>query len=306
MARRRATAIQTFSYYIVRGTLFILAIIPLPVLHLIAGGWGRLLYLLPTKARDTTTKNLRLCFPEMAEQNLRQLIKASLIHTCCTAMEMGKAWVAPMKKTLGTVVETSGYEEFANAVTGERGVILLAPHLSNWEILGLFASEGVDSNFMYQPPRLAALDRLLREARSRNGVKMAPTNRKGVAEVLAALKRGELVGILPDQVPSDESGVFADFFGEPAFTMTLVSKLAQRTNALVYCGYAERLSKGKGFRAVFVPADERIYSEDIAVSVRALNKTVEDAANKALAQYQWEYKRFRRRPDNSEFYRVNN
>ncbi len=283
----------------------VLACFPLPVLHGIAGCWGRLLYIFPTKAKDTTTKNLRLCFPNITQQQLQHLIKSSLIHTCCTAMEMGKAWVVPIEKTLSLVVETSGAEDFLSAVRSERGVILLAPHLSNWEILGLFASEGVASNFMYQPPRVAALDRILREGRSRNGVRMAPTNRKGVAEVLAALRRGELVGILPDQVPPDESGVFADFFGEPAFTMTLVSRLVQKTDALVFCGFAERLSNGRGFRAVFAAADEAIYSKDIDTSVRALNRTVEDAANKALVQYQWEYKRFRRRPDNSEFYRIN-
>ncbi len=236
---------------------------------------------------------------------MQQLIKSSLAHTACTALEMGKAWVAPIEKTLALVVETEGYDDFLAAARSDRGVVLLAPHLSNWEVLGFFASNGVPSNFMYQPPRIAALDRLLREARSRSGVKLAPTNRKGVAEVLGALKNGELVGILPDQVPGDESGVFADFYGEPAFTMTLVSKLVQRTNALVYCGFAQRLPKGKGFKAVFARADEGIYSDELDVSVCALNKTVEIATNKAIDQYQWEYKRFRRRPDNSEFYRLN-
>lgn len=270
-----------------------------------AGLWGRALYLFPTKAKDTTTKNLRLCFPGMNESELQALIKTSLINTACTALEMGKAWVAPIEKTLALVTETEGYKAFREAAKGEQGIILLAPHLSNWEVLGFFACEGVPSNFMYQPPRLAGLDRLLREARSRSGVHMAPTNRKGVAEVLSALKHGELVGILPDQVPSDESGVFADFYGEPAFTMTLVSKLVQRTGAKVYCGFAQRLPAARGFRAVFLPADENIYSADVETSVRALNKTVETAVNQSLEQYQWEYKRFRRRPDNSEFYRVN-
>lgn len=241
----------------------------------------------------------------MGEQERDQLIKSSLINTACTALEMGKAWVVPVEKTLKLVVETEGYEAYREAVESEDGVILLAPHLSNWEVLGFFAGDGVPASFMYQPPRVEALDRLLKEARSRSGIKLAPTNRKGVAEVLAALRRGEIIGILPDQVPSDESGIFSDFFGEPAFTMTLVSKLVQRTGAKVFCGFALRLPRGRGFRAVFFPADEAIYSSDLNVSVRALNKTVEDAAQQALAQYQWEYKRFRRRPDNSEFYRVN-
>ena len=263
------------------------------------------MFWLPTKARDTTTKNLHHCFPELPEPDLQKLIKASLVNTACTALEMGKAWVSPIEETLSLVVEEQGYVGFREDVESEHGVILLAPHLSNWEIFGFFASEGLPSNFMYQPPRIAGVDRLLREARSRNGVHMAPTNRKGVAELLGALKRGEMVGVLPDQVPNDESGLFVPFFNQAAFTMTLVSKLVQRTGAKVYCGYAKRLPNAKGFSAVFSPADPGIYDKDLNISVTALNRTVENAVKESLTQYQWEYKRFRRQPDNSEFYRIN-
>lgn len=267
--------------------------------------WGRLLYWFPTKAKDTTSKNLHHCFPEQNQDKIESLIKSSLINTACTALEMGIAWSRPIEETLSLVVETSGYEEFRRAVESKEGVILIAPHLSNWEIFGFFACEGLSSNFMYQPPRVAGLDRLLREVRARNGVNLLPTNRKGVAGLLAALNRGELAGVLPDQVPNDESGLFAPFYGKPAFTMTLVSKLAQRTGAKVYCGYAERLAHGRGFKAVFLPADDTIYSKDLEESVAGLNRTVEASVNRALTQYQWEYKRFRRQPDNSEFYRLN-
>ena len=218
---------------------------------------------------------------------------------------MGKAWLCPIEKTLALVKQEEGYTEFRQAVDSKQGVILLAPHLSNWEIFGFFASEGLPSNFMYQPPRIAGLDRLLREVRARNGVRLAPTNRKGVAELLSALKNGEVTGVLPDQVPNDESGIFTAFFGQPAFTMTLVSKLVQRTGAKVFCGYAKRLPKAKGFCAVFLPADPLIYSTDLDESVAGLNKTVEQAVRESISQYQWEYKRFRRQPDNSEFYRTN-
>lgn len=146
------------------------------------------------------------------------------------------------------------------------------------------------------------MDRLLKEVRSRSGVKLAPTNRKGVAQLLTALRQGEMVGVLPDQVPADSSGGFAPFFGEPAFTMTLISKLVQRTEAEVFCGFAQRLPAGRGFRAVFRPADPAIASDDLTVSLTALNRTVQECVALAPSQYQWEYKRFRRRPDNSEFY----
>lgn len=274
------------------------------MLHGIACIWGSLLFLIPNRTRETTRKNLQTCFPEMPPAQINQLMKESLINTACTAVEMGKAWVSPITSTLNLVKDSDGLGEFAAAASGPRGVILLAPHLSNWEIFGFYASQGRRANFMYQPPRIEGLDRLLRRVRARNGVSLAPTNRKGVAQLLIALKKGEIVGILPDQVPADEGGEFASFFGEPALTMTLVSKLIQRTDAQVFCGFAKRLPRGKGFIAVFEPADEKIYSSDIKESTEGLNRTVESAVQKAVSQYQWEYKRFRRRPDNSEFYRT--
>ncbi len=302
---RRAGVIQILIYYLVRGLLAFCSFLPLSVLHSLAVFFGRLMYWLPTKAKDTTTKNLRHCFPEIPEPELQMLIKISLVNTACTALEMGKAWIRPIEETLSLVVEEQGYAGFRQDVEKEHGVILLAPHLGNWEIFGFFASEGLPSNFMYQPSRIAGVDRLLREVRARSGVHMAPTNRKGVAELLGALKRGEMVGVLPDQVPNDESGVFVPFFNQAAFTMTLVSKLVQRTGARVYCGYAKRLPNTEGFCAVFSPADQDIYNKDLNISVTALNRTVENAVKQSLTQYQWEYKRFRRQPDNSEFYRIN-
>ena len=296
------TAIKLLAYILLRASLATFSWLPLSMLHALARFSGGLLFLLPNRMRETTRKNLKTCFPDRSAEELDSLIRESLVHTAATALEMGKAWVAPLPATLKLVRGSEGLSAFNSAVEGPRGVILLAPHLSNWEVFGFFASEGRPSNFMYQPPQHAGLDKLLRRVRSRNGVNLAPTSRKGVAELLSALKRGEIVGILPDQVPADAGGAFSDFYGQPALTMTLVSKLIQRTGALVFCGFAERLPESKGFMAVFEPADEAIYSADLQESLKGLNRSVESLVNRALPQYQWEYKRFRRRLDNSEFY----
>ncbi len=264
--------------------------------------WGSLLFLLPNRARDTTLKNLRACFPELGDKEIRALAKASLSSTASTALEMGKAWLLPVEKTFSLVTETEGFEEFHAAVAEQQGIILLAPHLSNWEIFGIYACRDIDSTVLYQPPKLPALDRLLQRTRSRGGIKMAATDRKGVALLLKALHAGELVGVLPDQVPNDEGGQFADFFGEKALTMTLVSKLITKSRARVFCGFAKRLPGGKGFRLIIREADQQIYSDDLATSVLGLNQSVEQCVRMAVEQYQWEYKRFRRRPDGEKFY----
>jgi KDO2-lipid IV(A) lauroyltransferase len=208
----------------------------------------------------------------------------------CTALEMGKAWLLPVQQTLDLVTEAEGLEELRAAAATGDGVILLAPHLGNWEVFGYYACEGLAANFMYQPPKSPPMDALLRSVRAKSGVKLAPTNRKGVAILLGALQRGELVGVLPDQVPADEGGVFAPFFGQSAFTMTLTSRLAQR------------LPQGKGFKAVVKRADSGVFDADLEVSASAINRSVESLVEQAPEQYQWEYKRFRRQADNSEFY----
>jgi KDO2-lipid IV(A) lauroyltransferase len=119
---------------------------------------------------------------------------------------------------------------------------------------------------------------------------------------LKALQSGEIIAVLPDQVPADESGMYAPFFGVPALTMTLVSKLTQRTGAKVFCGFAQRLPKGKGFKVVLQEANPAVFSNNLEESITGLNESVEHSVELAVAQYQWEYKRFRRQPDGEDFY----
>jgi KDO2-lipid IV(A) lauroyltransferase len=216
---------------------------------------------------------------------------------------MGKAWIGPIENTLALVTKTRGLEEFRAALASPQGVILLAPHLSNWEVFGFSACDGALSNFMYKPPKIAAMDRLLRETRSRSGVKLAPANRHGVAQLLKALKAGELVGILPDQVPDADGGEYADFYGQTALTMALASRLLQRVDAKVFCGFAKRLPNAEGFELIMLPADPQVYSDDLQASVAGVNRSVELCVNEAVDQYQWEYKRFRRQPDDVDLYR---
>lgn len=276
----------------------------MPVLHGLGKVWGLLLFMLPSRSRATTLINLRACFPHRSEAEILQLARQSLVNTACTALEMGKAWLPVIEKTLAQVVDkdAAGMQSLEAALIAKKGVIVLAPHLGNWEIFGFAISDNQDATFLYQPPKISALDKLIRRARSRSGIKMVPTDRKGVAQLLKALQRGGLIGVLPDQVPADESGVHARFFGQQAFTMTLVSRLVQRTEARVFCGFAMRLPHSAGFKIIVQEADPSIYSENLEDSVNGLNRSVEKAVGMAISQYQWEYKRLRRQPDGKNLY----
>ncbi|MDD9891442.1 MAG: lysophospholipid acyltransferase family protein [Gammaproteobacteria bacterium] len=294
--------IQTFGYYLFRSFLSLSALLPLRILHFLAKIWGSLLYRFPNRAKDTTQKNLKACFTEKSANEIDALTRASLINTAATALEMGKSWLPAISKTLRLVVEIEGQNDFNSAYESGSGIVLLAPHLGNWELFGFKLCDSKSATWLYQPPKNPALDRLITRTRSRGGINMAPTNRAGVAQLFKALKQGQLIGVLPDQVPTEEGGTYAPFFGVSAYTMTLVSKLVQRSNARVFCGFAKRLPDAKGFKIIVEEADQEIYSDDVEVSVAALNKSVERSVEKAVEQYQWEYKRFKKQVDGSRFY----
>lgn len=137
---------------------------------------------------------------------------------------------------------------------------------------------------------------IILRSRQRHGNKLVPANKSGVRALLKALKAREIVVILPDQVPSIESGEFALFFGEPALTMTLVSKLINRNNSKAVMAYALR-QPDNSYQISFRPVDEGIYSSDRATALLALNKSVEQCVRDCPEQYQWEYKRYKFLPD---------
>ncbi|MBT8147744.1 MAG: lysophospholipid acyltransferase family protein [Gammaproteobacteria bacterium] len=298
----KGIVIDQLKFILARGLLQLCAWLPLSMVQAIAGLLGTAMYLIPTRARETTRQNLRLCFPELAEQELDRLTIQSLKETARTALEMGKCWLLPIERVLATIRAVEGKEILEEAVDQGHGVVLLAPHLGNWEVFGYYFTEQFPTTFMYQPPKNRYFDSMIKAARSRGKARLAPTNRQGVAILLKTLKQGNMVGLLPDQEPGEDGGEFADFFGTPALTMTLVSRLVERTGARVICGYARRLPHGRGFNLVFKAADPMIYDADLAKSVVGLNRTVEACVKEAVSQYQWEYKRFKRRPDGSRFY----
>ena len=285
-----------------RALLQIGAWLPLSALQLLAKFWGLYLYRFPTRAKLVTQKNLATCFSAKTSAEIEEMTHASLTNTACTILEMGKSWIPPMTKSLELVTESEGEEKFFAATASEHGVILLAPHIGNWEIFGFYLCEKLKSTWLYQPPEFKLMDQFITQTRSRAGIEMAPTHRIGVSKVLAALRRGEVVGILPDQIPPTEGGRFVPFFGEPALTMTLPSKLVQKTTAKVFCGFAQRLPNARGYKIIVEEAVSDIYSEDLGESIIGLNRTIEKTIMKSKEQYSWEYKRFRRRPDGSRFY----
>ena len=166
------------------------------------------------------------------------------------------------------------------------GIIFLTPHLGCFEGAALYVAQRMPLTVLYRPPRERWLEPLMIRGRNRGHAKVAPATLKGVRMLYKALQRGEAVGLLPDQAPQLGEGEWADFFGRPAYTMTLVRRLRKQSGAAVIFGFAERLPNAKGF----VLRLER--HRDLDIDERELNRKVEALIRQAPTQYLWSYNRY--------------
>lgn len=267
------------------------------MVHKLATALGVVISRLPVGTRGVTETNLARAMPELSDDDRTSLVRSSLIETMKAGLELGHMWYGSLTQVTERIHQVHGYELVEEAKQSGKGIIYAAPHLGSWELLGIYLSTLGPMTTLYKPAKIAGLNELIANSRAKGGAKLVPTNRQGVVKLTKALKQGESTGILPDQQPKRDGGVFADFFGMPAFTMTLLPKLASRTGAIVLLAYAERLPGGKGFTVYFKKADPDVYSDDAEVAAAGLNRSVEACVRHIPAQYQWEYKRFRKRPD---------
>ncbi len=281
---------------LVEALLRVTARIPLPLLHGAGAVAGSLAALVPNKARHYARVNAELCFGDRPLTERKALVRCTLRETAKGALETGPIWFRPLDEVLAMVRRVEGEHLFDEAVAAGRGLLVLAPHLGCWEVLQSWIGQRVASNALYRPPRQAVFEELITRSRSRTGVRFWPATGAGVRALFKALRKGEAVGVLPDQQPPGE-GVFAPFFGQPAKTMTLFGKLAARSGAPVLLGWAERLPRGRGFVVHWHRADEAaLGAADPELGATALNGEVEQAARGNLCQYQWTYRRFSRQP----------
>jgi Kdo2-lipid IVA lauroyltransferase/acyltransferase len=278
-----------------------LSYLPLPWLHRFAAKLGQWLARRPkNRLVRVVHTNLRLCLPHLSAAEHTQLASASLQESAKTFIELGILWCRPCVYVRSLVREVKGEAYMHTAMHAGRGVILLTPHLGAWEMAGLYAGMNYPITSLYRPPKLVRLENFVRNGRQHCGATLVPTDASGIRALLHALKRGEVAGILPDQDPGTRGlGGFAPFFGVPAYTMLLVTRLARKTRAPVIMTFAERLPHGAGFCLHFLPAPPGIDLEDDNAALQVLNQGVEHCARLCLAQYQWSYKRFKTRPDNT-------
>lgn len=284
------------KFFLFKLTLLTTAMLPLKIIHILGSAMGKLSWLSNSRIRRIAEKNIQLCFPELNRSQQEELVKKSLYETGKVILETGKMWLGNSKKTLSLVKSTKNQSLIENAMAQHRGVILALPHYGSWELTGLYCAEHYPTTSMYAPQLDIRVEKLIQQARQRTGAKLVPIDNSGIRALTKALKQGELISILPDQSPKN-NGIFAPFFGHPCYTMTLLSKLAQKNNAVVIFAYAKRLKDSSGFEIIFREASQDISRLPLEESVAEINKNIEKLIRETPYQYQWTYKRFKEQPE---------
>lgn len=256
---------------------------------------GRAVHGMNGRMRKVTTVNIQRCFPALSVAEQQQLVKESLRATGMCTFEAAQVWIKPHAWLEEKILSVRNQSLVEEAKAAGKGVLFLGPHLGNWEVTSPFICQRWGMTAMYAPSKNPYLDKLMLASRQKAGSVLVPASLKGVMALIKALKKGETVGILPDQVPEESGGKFADFFQQPALTMTLIHSLIKRSGCVAVMVYAKRV--GGGFEMVFEAPDSAIYSEDESESLTALNQSVERCVKDCPEQYQWEYKRFRKQPE---------
>lgn len=218
------------------------------------------------------------------------------------AAELPWLWLRPADRPLGTLVQWQGDGLIADALDAGRGLVLLTPHLGCFEVCAQAIAERFGHRTrltaMYRPARQAWLRALEETARNRPGLATVPAALAGVRQMIRALRKGEAVGLLPDQVPPDGMGVWAPFYGRPAYTMTLAARLVQQTGAALLLIWAERLQGGRGYLLRVAPASPlpSQAADDDALQVacaRSVNADMERLIAQCPGQYLWGYDRYK-------------
>lgn len=269
----------------------------LPWNHRIGGVLGRLAWHASPRLRRMLAANIRVYARarDLDARRVARLQKDAIREAGKGISELAIVWTAPIERLYGLVQECRGWEHVEAAVAAQRGIIFVTPHLGCYDIAGRYLEKRLPVLALFRPPKLAWLAPVMQAGRERGEGRTATANATGVRALLRTLKQGGNVIILPDQVPAAEQGgegVWASFFNEPAYTMTLLPRLAQSTGATVLFFFAERLPHGAGYRVHIQPAHPA-FSEDKSVAATQSNRAVEALIDLAPPQYLWSYNRYK-------------
>ena len=260
-----------------------LAALPLPLLHILGAFAGWLAWLLSPAYRRNFSRHI-------GQAGMTQAKTAAIAAAGKALLELPKIWLRPQDEVARRVVRVSGWDLVEAAWSAKRGILFLTPHLGCFEITAQYYAARQPMTVLYRRPRRDWLAPLIEEGRGAN-LKLAPADLSGVRRLVKALKSGEAVGMLPDQVPGNGEGAWVPFFGRPAYTMTLAARLTE-TGATVLLAYAERLACGAGYHLRLFPLSAPLEGDSLQRAAQ-LNRELETLIRQCPEQYLWGYNRYK-------------
>ncbi|MDP2823656.1 MAG: lysophospholipid acyltransferase family protein [Sulfuritalea sp.] len=260
-----------------------LAHLPLPLLHNLGALAGWLAWLLSATYRRNFSRHI-------LQAGMTAAKTAAIAEAGKALLELPKIWLRPQEEVIERVVKVSGWELVEAAWEAKRGILFLTPHLGCFEITAQYYAAQKPMTVLYRRPKQDWLAPLIEAGRGAN-LKLAPADLSGVRRLLKALKSGEAVGMLPDQVPGNGEGAWVPFFGRPAYTMTLAARLAE-TGATVLLAYGERLHYGAGYHLKLFPLSAPLEGDPIQRAAQ-LNRELEALICQCPEQYLWGYNRYK-------------
>jgi KDO2-lipid IV(A) lauroyltransferase len=264
----------------------LVARLPLRTLHALGSVLGWAMYGLSPTYRRRLRENLA-----QAGYRDARTRRAAIAEAGKMVAEAPKLWLRPRAEILALVRGFEGLERAAEMHAAGRGIVFLTPHMGCFEITAQAAAERVPLTVLYRPPKIEWLAPLMQRGRAGRNISLASADLAGVRQLLSALKRRETVGILPDQVPGAGEGEWADFFGRPAYTMTLAAKLVQRPDVTSFLVTSRRLPRGAGYALRMAPLAPALPGES---GTRRINRAIEEAVRECPEQYLWGYNRYKR------------
>ncbi|MQU29687.1 lysophospholipid acyltransferase [Pseudomonas helleri] len=257
-------------------------------------GW--LMWKLPNRSRDVVRINLAKCFPQMDPVAREQLVGQSLKDIGKSLTESACAWIWPAQRSIDLVREVEGLDVLKDALASGKGVVGITSHLGNWEVLNHFYCSQCKPIIFYRPPKLKAVDELLRKQRVQLGNRVAASTKEGILSVIKEVRKGGQVGIPADPEPAESAGIFVPFLGTTALTSKFVPNMLAGGKAVGVFLHAVRLPDGSGFKVILEAAPEAMYSTDTETACAAMSQVVEKYVRAYPSQYMWSMKRFKKRP----------